>query len=391
MRARRSLLALAAVLLSCAAAQAGGLDELRARLVARTLDNGLHVTVLPLPESPVVATQMWVHVGSANEDAHSRGFAHLFEHLMFGGTAEHSKKDYWLLHEIHGGDDNAYTAFDETVYVSTIPPEGHDELLALEADRLVNLKLTEENLANEKRIVTEELRLRTENDPLARVLHRAFKEVLGEHPYGPTPIGTKEDIARADLDECRRFYRRFYNPSNVHLVIVGPVDPQRTLARVEELFGRLPGGEGPPPDVPRLVDWHYPEEVVELTDDLPPAEIAILAWPLPAPGDPDAEVVETLLAMLSGGPVDPFAEIIVRQQRHAVYSESFVYEFRRGRALILDGAFLPYHRKKTEFRWMGEAVAKLRAYLTEEKLSAAKKRLLLGEYGRAYSPEGLAA
>ncbi len=265
----RRLIILVVWVLFAGSILAGGLDVARKRLVCKTLHNGLQVTVLPMPESPVVATQIWVHVGSANEDEHSRGFAHLFEHLMFGGTAHHDKRDYWELHERHGGDNNAYTAFDETVYVSEILPEGHRSLLAMEADRLGQLTLNEDNLTNEKRIVTEELRLRTENDPFSRVLHRAFKAVLGAHPYGPMPIGTKEDIARAELEQCRRFYKHYYSPSNAHLVIVGPVDPAQTLDQVEEAFGPLPAGQGSPPDVPALMEWSFPKQTIVLDEDLP--------------------------------------------------------------------------------------------------------------------------
>lgn len=392
MRVRCWAVVLVILALVSGTVSAGSLDAVEERLVSKTLPNGLHVTILPMPESPVVATQVWVHVGSANEDEHSRGFAHLFEHLMFGGTASHSKMDYWKIHERYGGDNNAYTAFDETVYISEIPPEGHEQVLAMEADRLAHLALTEENLANEKKIVTEELRLRTENDPLARVMITAFKRVLGDHPYGPTPIGTKEDIARADLEECRRFYHRYYNASNAHLVIVGPVDPAETLARVVEYFGPLPGGEGPPPDVPELLSVKRPEGVIELKEDLPPAEVAIFVWPLPAPGDREAAAIEMMETMLTRSAVDPFEEILVRERRKAVYSESFDYPFRRGRALVLDGAFLPHYRRKTALRRMDEAVAQLGRFdwLTEEKLASAKRKLLLGEMQSTYSPAYLA-
>ena len=187
----------------------------------------------------IVATQVWYHVGSANEEPRTRGVAHLFEHLMFGGTAAHPKRAVWDHHERFGGYVNAYTSFDETVYVSTIPPAGHLPLLDLEADRMVNLSLTDENLANEKRIVTEELRLSTENDPMSRLFTEALKRIFGEHPYSLSPVGTKEDIAAATLEHARDFYERYYRPRNAHLVVVGPVDAPAVLARIREVFGPL--------------------------------------------------------------------------------------------------------------------------------------------------------
>ena len=149
-----------------AAGAVGGAGE---NFVDETLANGLRVTIVSDPSLPVVATRVWYHIGSANEDPQQLGFAHLFEHLMFGGTAKSPKEAYWQWHTRHGGSVGAHTAFDETVYESDIPPEAFPEVLDFEADRMLNLALNEDNLANEKKIVTEELRLRNENSPEARL------------------------------------------------------------------------------------------------------------------------------------------------------------------------------------------------------------------------------
>src|SRR5262245_9099728 len=218
--------------------------------VATKLPNGLEVSILPDPAAPIVATQVWYHVGSANEDKGSRGLAHLFEHLMFGATKTHGKEDYERLHHRFGGDENAYTSPDETVYVSEIPPEGHAEVLALEADRMRGLVLSEENLANEQKIVTEELRLRTENDPMSRLFVEAQKQLLGDHPYAFSAVGEKKDVAAATVASCRSFYDRYYHPDLAHLVIVGPVDADATLREVERAFGPLAPGATRPAEVP---------------------------------------------------------------------------------------------------------------------------------------------
>src|SRR6185295_7517784 len=154
-----------------------------AALVQETLPNGLEVTILADASMPVVATQVWYHVGSANEAEGRRGLAHLFEHLMFGATANSLRGDYDRFVTGVGGEDNAFTSPDETIYVSEVPPEAADEIVRREADRMRNAALTQENLDNEKKIVTEELRRGTENDPLARLLVQAQRALLGEHPY----------------------------------------------------------------------------------------------------------------------------------------------------------------------------------------------------------------
>ena len=165
-----------------------------------TLENGLQVSIYSNQNFPIVATQTWVSVGSAQESSVEKGFAHLFEHLMFGNTTTSCKEEeYNKVHIYHGGTENAYTAFDNTVYISEIPPQAHSLVLDLEADRLQNLILDEEALNNEKKIVTEELRLRLENNPQSRLLTSTLAGFFGEHPYAHSPAGTKEDIQNADL------------------------------------------------------------------------------------------------------------------------------------------------------------------------------------------------
>jgi zinc protease len=351
-------------------------DTLPPGYIMTTLPNGLRVSILPAPLDPVVATEIWYHVGSANEEPSTRGFAHLFEHMMFTGTTRHAGRDYWDLHYRFGGETNASTWFDETIYVSEIPPEGHGALLDLEADRMTRLALTEENLENEKRIVTEELRLTTENDPLGRLALAALRRMLGEHPYAPSPIGTKADIAAATLDHAREFYAKFYGPSNAHLVIVGPVEGEATLEQVRETFGALPPRGATPPDVPAVEGWPLPEEIV-LKDDIPPIKVSILAWPLPPYREGDVWALRVLRAIFAAGRADPFREEIVTRRRMALEAGSFVEGVRRGGIFAFYAANLPYRRRATAFRSMEEARAALGKmdWLTDETLEGAKRSL----------------
>ena len=355
-------------------------------LTTETLPNGLRVTIHEVPEDPVVATQVWYHVGSANEEPESRGFAHLFEHLMFKGSRNYPGDEYASFHTSRGGYENAYTSFDETVYISAIAPEYHRRVLEMEADRMVNLTLTDENLENEKRIVTEELRRGTENDPMDRILTAALKAVFGEHPYAHTAIGTKEDIAAANLDQCKEFYGRYYRPGNAHLVVVGPVDAGETLEAVREVFGAIePRNVQPPVEVPAVTDWEFPEEI-ELSDDLPPVEIAALGFPLPPADSEDTWALLILRHLLAGGEVMPFAEELVRRRRKAVYAEAMHFEGRRGGMVVFLAGYLPYRRKATAFRLMEEALQKQARFewLTEETLRSAKRSLVLMELNETY-------
>jgi zinc protease len=359
--------------------------------VAETLPNGLRVSIVADATMPIVATQVWYHVGSANEEPQTRGFAHLFEHMMFGGTPSHPKRAVWDHHESFGGRTNAYTSFDETVYVSEIPPDGFAGVLGLEADRMVNLSLTEENLANEKRIVTEELRVSTENDPWSRLFIEAFKRLLGEHPYALTPVGTKEDIAAATLDHARDFYRRHYRPRNAHVIVVGPVDAAATLEEIRTVFGSLPADGVTPPDVPELLDWPFPEHL-ELQEDLPPVEIAVVGFPLPAPGHTDSAALDVLQEVLERSAIDPFEDELVRKRHRAIEAGTEIYTARRGGVIAFYAASLPYRRQATAFRHVDEAREILGRFewLDEPRLAAAKRRLVQRQQQRSYYAASLA-
>jgi predicted Zn-dependent peptidase len=345
--------------------------------IERVLPNGLEVSILPDSTLPVVATRLWYHVGAANEEPRTRGFAHLFEHLMFGGTATRDKRAYWEHHHRLGGNENAHTSFDETVYESNIPPAGFPDVLAMEADRMVNLRLDQENLDNEKRIVTEELRLRTENSPYNRMIHEAFKQVFGAHPYAVMATGTREDIAAATLDRTRDFYARYYKPRNAHLVVVGPVDGPATIAEIEQHFGPLPAAGETPPDVPSLEGWKFPPRV-HLKEDLPPAEIAVLVYPLPPPAARDAAAVTIMGELLAGGQVDAFEQELVTRRHKALAASTSQLMMRRGGILFFLSAVLPYRRESGQFRTMDQAVRHLarKEWLTDEALAAVKRRVL---------------
>ncbi len=388
--ARRRLAPLGLVLLVAAASSVAPAPP--PGYVAETLPNGLRVSIVPDSRMPIVATLVWYRVGSANEEPRTRGFAHLFEHLMFGGTPAHPRRAVWDHHERFGGDVNAYTSFDETVYVSEIPPPGNVGVLELEADRMVHLSLGEENLANEKRIVTEELRVGTENDPMSRLFTVALKRVLGEHPYALTPAGTEEDIAAATLDRAREFYGRHYRPRNAHVVVVGPVDAAETLERVRASFGPLPSDGETPPDVPEVYGWAYPD-LVELRDDLPPVEIAVMGFPLPAPAGPDREAIEVLREILSGGAVDPFEDELVRKRRRALAAGAETELLRRGGLIAFWSACLPYRRRDTAFRHLEETRQVLGRFewLGPDRLASAKRKLVREDDRRVYSAEAVAS
>lgn len=356
--------------------------------VEERLPNGLLVSVLADPTHPVVATQIWIRTGSAQEVPGSGGLAHLIEHLMFGGTAANPRGTYERLVHRFGGAENAYTSPDETVYHSEIPPEGHLELLALEADRMRGLVVTEENLENEKKIVLEELRLRTENDPVSRALVAAQRRLLGTHPYAWDALGEKRDIEAASLDAARSFHAAHYRSDRAHLVIVGPVAPDRVLEVVRARFGDWTPGAAPEAPVPALTEWTFPRDVL-VREDIPPVEVAVVGGPLPPADAADASAVEVMIEMLSGGPFDRFREELVVRRGRALEGGTQVVRLRRGGVIAFWAASLPYRRRATAFRHAEEALASLGScdWLTDESLAAAQRALRRKHLGRRWYAE----
>ena len=363
-----------------------------APLLDTTLDNGLRVTILPDPGMPVVATQVWYHVGSADEDPGSRGLAHLFEHLMFGPTETREAREYSAFHTLHGGDENAFTDTDETVYVSEIPPPQHLGVLEREADRMRHLLLDQAALDNERKIVTEELRLRTENDPLGRLFTAAQVALMAGHPYGHEVAGTHEDLDAASLQAVRAFYQRWYGPANAQVVVVGPVDAEETLAAIRRAFGPIPRGEPVERrEIPAVTSHRFPARLT-LREDIPPVEVAAAGFPLPPPDAPDADAIEVLLEMLTSRQVDPVREELVVRRKRGLEAGAQGMVFRRGGALVLYVASLPYRRRETAFRDLDAARSTLDggAWLSQDALQAAQRSLLRKAADRRYQAAQMA-
>ncbi|MBO85954.1 MAG: hypothetical protein CL927_11405 [Deltaproteobacteria bacterium] len=359
--------------------------EIEAGFLSTTLDSGLTVSIYSNPALPVVATQTWVHVGSAHEADNELGFAHLFEHLMFGATEQNDAEIYTRHHNVHGGNSNAYTSFDQTVYISTISPEGHDRVLELEADRLSHLVLSADNLAREKKVVTEELRLRMENNPGARMQTAVLKAVFGDHPYSHAPGGTKATVMAADLDLVKRFYEGYYHPANMHLVIVGPVSGPETLAKVEHLYADLDKTHLEPPALTAFADHTFPERVTA-KEDLPPIKITGQVYWGPRESDPDYAAWTMMTSMLTSGSVNPLQRVLVNEEKQALEAILIPGDLQAGSVLAFGSVSLALRRTPKAFRVLDHAVKGLgtRSWLSADNLESTRKRLLYDDLKAQY-------
>lgn len=268
-----------------------------------TLSNGLDVILHVDRKLPIVHVNQWFHVGSANERPGKSGFAHLFEHMMFQGS-KNASRDYLEYVEAAGanlfeGGVNGTTNQDRTNYFATVPSGNLENLLWVEADRLATLPeaLTKENLDNQRAVVKNERRQGLENQPYGRWYKLVTENLFPSgHPYSTDVIGSHEDLTGASEDDVREFFRTFYNPNNLSLVISGDIDIAETKKMVEKYFGTIPAGPTlarPVKSFPKLDS----EKIVEVSDRVPQAR-TYFAWTAPAyfdAGDAELELVGTIL------------------------------------------------------------------------------------------------
>ena len=237
-----------------------------------TLPNGLNVVFLEDHSTPIVHLQMWYHVGSKNERPGRTGFAHFFEHMMFKGSKNVEPEGHPSYISSVGGQSNAYTNEDATVFWETVPAQYLPLVLWLEADRMASLRIEEKAFKNEREVVKEERRMRIENQPYGRLQEIIAEQTFAVHPYKHPVIGSMKDLDAASVDDVREFFQTYYVPNNATAVLVGDFDSKEALALVTQFLGRVPKSDKPVPrDIPKEPE-QTKEKIVSLRDE----------WPLPA-------------------------------------------------------------------------------------------------------------
>jgi zinc protease len=286
-----------------------------------TLANGLTVIVHEDHKTPLVALNVWYHVGSKNEPAGRHGFAHLFEHLMFEGSL-HFDKDYFQALEPAGATDmNGTTNVDRTNYFETVPTSALDRALWLESDRMGYMaqSITQAKLDQQRGVVENEKR-QDENKPYGKV-----EDIIAEqtyppgHPYSWTTIGSEADLNAATLADVKQWFATYYGPSNAVLAIAGDVDAATIRAKVEHYFGSLPPG----PPVAHLRNWPAPlqgDKHLSVTDQVPLPRI-YLVWNVPGDGERDNVLLSALGEVLGGGKESRLYQRLVHRDQTATSIE----------------------------------------------------------------------
>jgi zinc protease len=219
------------------------------------LDNGMQIVVVPDRRAPVVTHMVWYRVGAADETRGVSGIAHFLEHLMFKSTDTIAPGEFSKIISRLGGQDNAFTGHDATAYFQRISKDRLKTVMAMEADRMVNLKITEQEVSTERKVILEERRSRIENSPQSILDEQMSAALYLNHPYGVPVIGWMHEMAKLSREDALTFYKRFYAPNNCILVVTGDVTPDEVLSLAQDSFGKLPAN----PDIKTRVRPAEPE------------------------------------------------------------------------------------------------------------------------------------
>jgi predicted Zn-dependent peptidase len=358
-----------------------------------SLGNGLRVVVAPDPGTPIAAVNLWYDVGSRHEPPGKHGFAHLFEHLMFEGSAQVSKGEHFDLLQAAGGSAiNATTSSDRTNYFQTVPSAALATALWLEADRMGALALTQETLDNQREVVKNERRQRYDNLPYGR-----WHEMIGEmaypagHPYHHSTIGSMAELDGARLSDFTRFYESYYSPDNAVLTVVGDTTAEEVRTLAERYFGALPARPRPPlPEVEPLPAGFGRAEREQVTEPVPLPRVffAFRATRFAAPGSAPEDILSVVLGRGRGSRL--FRELVT-ERRLAQAESGYLGSWQRahhasmitGMATPRDGVPLP--ELEAAFFEVCEKVAA--EGVTEQELARARS-MLTADWSRELATVG---
>ena len=355
----------------------------------KTLDNGLKVVVLEDHSCPVAAVQVWYHVGSKNEDPQRQGFAHMFEHMMFRGTDRLGPKAHMDILRQVGGEVNAYTSFDQTVYVNKVPSNQVEAVLWLEAERMAFLKVDDESFFTERAVVEEERRLGL-NAPYGTVLERVLPTIFKTGAYRWSTIGQIPHLRKANIEELMRFWETYYVPNNATLVVVGDVKASEIHAMAQRYFSWIPRGAN---DVQRPAAEPEQTEPREISVAEPkgPMKLVGFAYRGVPMASPDAPALDVLGEVLGGGESSRLYLDLVKEREVAIAAFSGAFSLELDGIVGAGAAIAPFGDVEPALKALQEQIEKIKSEpITADELAKAKQQLLKGQVAEAITVESKA-
>ncbi|MDQ6953330.1 MAG: pitrilysin family protein [Mariprofundaceae bacterium] len=290
-----------------------------ANIQEANFDNGARLVVEEDHSAPVAMVQVWLKVGGRDELPGKTGLAHVFEHMMFKGSDALKPGQYSKTIAAMGGNDNAFTSHDFTAYFETVPAAKVDQVLGMEAERFAHLSLGKKEFSKEIRVIMEERRMRTDDDPNSHMFEELSAAALRLHPYRNPVIGWMQDLKRLNIEDVRAFYKKHYVARNVTVVVVGDVDFKHVKASVAKTFGAMPDVKVLPRFNPKEPE---PLGAKRVNVNLP-AKAPIVAITLPVPvwepgkNDKQAAALAVATYILAGGRSALLQQRVVDEQRKA--------------------------------------------------------------------------
>jgi predicted Zn-dependent peptidase len=399
----RSRCIVVVVLLGTAALYAATIPKIE--FTETKLANGLRVIIAPDRSAPVFSVAVNYGVGSRDERQGRTGFAHLFEHMMFKGSANVGAFEHPLLVFNNGGNMNGTTNKDRTLYYETLPANQLDLALFLEADRMRSLDITRDNLDNQRNAVQEERRLGVDNQPYGKTNEALDELAYDNFAYEHSVIGSMQDLNAASVDDVAAFFRTYYAPNNAVLAIVGDVEPNETLAKVRKHFESIPS-QPPPPAVDLKEPPQTSERRLALDDALARLPRLDIAYKVPPSLTREDDAITVLTTILAGGRSSRLYETVVRQRQLSPGVNAFKGES-RGPGLLrviatlspgqemaaLEAAIdaeLEKVKAGTIADWeMEKARSTARRTLVGSLQSSLSRAILLSQYALFYNDPGL--
>jgi zinc protease len=348
------------------------------------LDNGLKIVVQEDHRAPVVVSQVWYRAGALDEVNGKTGVAHVLEHMMFKGTKAVPAGKFSRLIAAAGGKENAFTAQDQTTYFQQLEKSNLPLSMKLEADRMANLNLTDEEFAKEIKVVMEERRWRTEDKPQSKVNEQFNSTIYHVHPYGRPVVGWMNDLENMTAADAREWYKTWYAPNNATLVVVGDVNAQDVLKLAKQYFGPLKS-QALPSRKPQVEPEQKGERrvVVKAQAKLP---YVLMGFHVPSLQDADKDVepyaLEILAGVLNGNASARLNQNLVRQSQIAVDVDAAYDMVQRGRQSIFVLDATPSEGKslgELESAILNEIEKIKTGGVTEEELQRVKAQVIAAD------------
>jgi len=339
------------------------------------LSNGLEIVVIPNRKVPVVTHMIWYKTGAADEIAGKSGIAHFLEHLMFKGTEKFPDGAFSSTVKKLGGQDNAFTSQDYTAYYQNIPKEHLEKVMEMEADRMRNLTLSEEDVASERQVILEERNQRIENIPQALFQEKIMNAIFPTHPYGIPVIGWKNEIETLSREDALATYKKWYAPNNAILVISGDVSMQEILPLAEKYYGVLIPSENIPNERIRTAsDTLTENKLISMSDSKVGQPILRRIYKAPR----DNNALEAGIYILGGSSSSYLYKRLVLNERKAIaVNASYSPVSLNDTTLVINAVPTPNTTVEDLQKSLDTALSDfIKTKITEEELTTAKKILL---------------